>query len=230
MPLPVIEIYTSLECPYAYLATYRLRQIWPEFAGQVQIVWRALSLEYINNRIGTPKPLYEAELELFTRIEPTLPLKSWPRAEWEWPVTMWPAFEALACAQAQNAEAAFAMSWALRHAFFAEGRTIAMRHELLAIAGAVAAEGKLDLARFETDWDSGRYKTNVITESKQGWHTLKVDGSPTFVLPDGRQIANPAVGEIDFDEERYILRRYIPHAGNPLALYREMIESVVRKI
>lgn len=215
-----------MECPFAYLATYRLRQIWPEFAGRVQIVWRALSLEYINNRIGTPKPLYEAERQLFSRIEPALPFHTWPRAEWEWPVTMWPAFEALACAQAQDAEAAFAISWALRHAFFAEGRTIAMRHELLAIAGAVAVEGKLDLARFEADWDSGRYKANVIMESKQGWHSLKVDGSPTLVLPDGRQITNPAVGEIDFDEEQYLLRRYTPHPGDPLAVYREMIKSV----
>jgi predicted DsbA family dithiol-disulfide isomerase len=71
---------------------------------------------------------------------------------------MWPAFEALACAQAQNGEAAFAMSWALRYAFFTESRNIALRGELLAIAQAVAQETSLDLARFEADWDSGRYK------------------------------------------------------------------------
>ncbi len=109
MSLPIIEIYASIECPFAYLATYRLRQMWPEFAGRVQIAWRALSLEYINQRVGTPKPLFEAERELLTRIEPALPFQPWPRAEWEWPVTMWPAFEALACAQAQSAEAAFDM-------------------------------------------------------------------------------------------------------------------------
>ncbi len=117
----------------------------------------------------------------------------------------------------------------MRQAFFAQGRTIALRHELFAVAGKVAAQGRLDLARFEADWDSGRYKAGVIAESKQGWHSLKVDGSPTFVLPDGRRFSNPAVGEIDFDEEQYILRRYTPYPGDPLAVYREMMESIVRK-
>ena len=57
---PVIEIYGSMECPYAYLATYRLRQVWPEFRSQVRLVWRALSLEYIN-RQSYPMPLHLAE-------------------------------------------------------------------------------------------------------------------------------------------------------------------------
>jgi hypothetical protein len=122
MNLPTIEVYSSIECPYAYLATYRLRQVWPEFAGRVRVVWRALSLEYINRRIGTPPPMFEAEKALFARIEPNLPWQPWTRPAWEWPATMWPAFEALACAQAQGHEAAWAMSWALRYAFFAEGR------------------------------------------------------------------------------------------------------------
>lgn len=228
MSLPTIEIYSSLECPYAYLATYRLRQVWPEFAGRVQVVWRALSLEYINARVGTPPPLFEAEKRRFAQIEPALPWLPWPRPSWEWPVTMWPVFEALACAQAQGHEAAWAMSWALRHAFFAEGRPLALRHELLAVAQEVVAESQLDLAQFEADWDSGRTKSSVIAESRRGWHELKVNGSATFVLPDGDQMTNPALGEIDFDEANYVLRGYIPFTGDPLTVYREMLENVVR--
>ena len=215
MTLPIIEIYSSIECPYAYLATYRLRQIWPEYTGRVQLVWRALALEYLN-KASVSKPTHDAELGFFPQIEPALPLQPWTRPEWEWPVTMWPAFEALTCAQAQSHDAAFAMSWAVRHAFFAEGRSPAMRHELLAIAAKVAAEVNLDLAQFEEDWDNGRYKSSVITESRRGWHDLKVNGSATFVLPDGRQLTNPAIGEVDFDEANSILRSYTPYAGDPL--------------
>lgn len=226
MSLPTIEIYSSLECPYAYLATYRLRQIWPEFAGRVQVVWRALSLEYINQRVGTPPPMFEAEKNLFAQIEPALPWYAWPRPIWEWPVTMWPAFEALACARAQGHEAAWAMNWALRYALFGEGRPLSLRHELLAVAGEVAAKSQLDLAQFEADWDSGRYKASVIAESRTGWHELKVNGSATLVLPNGSQVTNPAIGDIDFDEANYALRSYIPYPGDPLEVYREMLEKV----
>jgi predicted DsbA family dithiol-disulfide isomerase len=227
-PLPTIEIYSSLECPYAYLATYRLRQVWPEFAGRVRVVWRALSLEYINRRVGTPPPLFEAEKRLFAQIEPALPWQAWPCPLWEWPVTMWPAFEALACAQVQGHEAAWAMSWALRYAFFAQGRPLSLRHELLAVAGEVATQGQLDAAQFEADWDSGRTKSSVIAESRRGWHDLKVNGSATFILPGGMQMTNPALGEVDFDEASYTLQSYTPYAGDPLAVYREMLGNAIR--
>ena len=175
-----------------HLTVFRLRQVWPAYAGRLELRWRALSLEYIN-RQATPKPLLEVELDLIRRIEPALPLRRWARPDWQWPVTFWPAFEALACAQAQGHVAAYAMSWALRHAFFAEGRSPALRHELLEIARSAAAETPLDLGRFEADWDAGRHKAEVIADSRRGWHELKVEGSPTFVLPDGSQVSSPGM-------------------------------------
>lgn len=224
--LPVLELYSSIECPFAYLAIYRLRQVWPAYAGRVQVVWRALSLEHVN-KVGNSRPLFEAELKVIQQIEPSIPGHSWSRREWDWPVTLWPAFEALACAQAQNHDAAFAMSWALRYGYFVESRNIALRHEILAIAEQVAQETPLDLARFTRDWDSGRHKETVLAESRKGWHELKVDGSPTFVLPDGRQISNPAIGDIDFDESTYILQSYKPYEGDPLDAIRGLLDDVV---
>jgi hypothetical protein len=165
-------------------------------------------------------------MELFARIEPGLPFYPWTRPEWEWPVTFWPAFEALACAQAQSASAAFEMSWALRRAYFAESRCPSLRHEILDIAEKVASTEDLDLARFEGDWDTGRYKETVLAESRRGWHELKVNGSATLVLPDGSQVTNPAVGEIDFDEDQAMLRSYIPYLGDPLGDYREILSRV----
>jgi predicted DsbA family dithiol-disulfide isomerase len=227
MSLPAIEIYSSIECPFAYLAIYRLRQVWPDYRGRVRVVWRALSLEYIN-RSGSTKPLTEAELDLLTRIEPGLPANHWPRPDWEWPATMWPAFEALACAQAQGHDEAFAMSWALRRGFFEQGRSPAMRHELFSIAREVAGETGLDIARFEDDWDSGRYKSTVIGESRRGWHELKLEGSATFVLPNNRRVTNPAVGAADFDEAAGRLRSYTPYQGDPRGVYRALLEEAAR--
>ncbi|HEX6386340.1 MAG TPA: dithiol-disulfide isomerase [Anaerolineae bacterium] len=224
--IPAIEIYSSMECPYAYLATFRLRQVWPEYAGRVRLVWRALSLEYVN-RQAHDKPTYDAEYGYFPQIEPALPWRPWSRPLWQWPVTLWPAYEALACAQAQGDKAALAMSWALRHAFFTKDCNLSLRHELLVVAERVATEGKLDLAQFEADWDHGRYKHTVIADSRRGWHELKVNGSATFVLPDGRQITNPGIGDVDFDEENNVLRSYTPYEGDPLDAYRQMLDAAI---
>jgi predicted DsbA family dithiol-disulfide isomerase len=223
MTPPIVEIYADVYCPWTYLTVFRLRQIWPAYAGRLELRWRALSLEYIN-RQGTPKPLLEVELDLIRQIEPALPLRRWERPDWHWPVTFWPAFEALAGAQAQGHDAADAMSWALRRAFFAEGRSPALRHELLAIAEHVAAEAPLDLGRFEADWDAGRHKAEVIADSRRGWHELKVDGSPTFLLPDGAQVSSPGLGAADIDEERAVVRAYTPFPGDPLAALRAMLD------
>jgi hypothetical protein len=115
------------------------------------------------------------------------------------------------------------MSWTLRRAFFAEGYSLSLRHELFELAGQVAAETDLDLDQFKRDWDGGRYKSQVIAESRRGWRDLKLNGSATFVLPDGRQVTNPALGEVDFDEANSVLRSFTPYPGDPLAAYREML-------
>jgi predicted DsbA family dithiol-disulfide isomerase len=217
-----LEVYASIECPYAYLAAYRLSQLRQEWEGKVKIRWRALSLEYIN-RSSYAKPLYEAEYALFNQIEPDLPWKLWDRPDWQWPTTTWSAFEALACAQTQGEKAAFEMSWALRYAHFAECRNISMRHELIDIASKLEKNGALDLKRFQDDWDRGRYKYTVLEESRMGWQELKLDGSATLLLADGRRATNPAVGEIDFDEEQGILRGFTPYDGDPLDAYRNLL-------
>ncbi len=218
---PLIEIYSSIECPYAYLATFRLRQLGPEMSGQVRLIWRALSLEYVNRQVY-PKPLHDVECALFRQIEPNLPWKEWEHPDWLWPSTFWPAFEALACAQAQGDEAAAEMSWALRYAFFAENRNLALRHEIVAIAEQVAENAPLNLIRFLSDWDHGVYKSQVLRESRRGWHELRLDGSATFVLPDGYRYTNPALGEVDLDEKNFVLHSYRPFEGDPLDEYRRL--------
>lgn len=222
-PLRKIDLYGSLDCPFAYLATFRLHRLRDRWLDETKVLWRNLALEYVNRRPAV-KPLIEAEQELFARIEPELPYVRWEREAWDWPATMWPAAEALACAQLQGNRAALAMSWALRHAFFGQSRNIALRHVLMAIGREVAAEEpSFDVGRFKVDWDVGQMKGCIISESRRGWREMKLNGSATFVLPDGRRMTNPAVGPVGFDEQTYTLKGYEPFDGAWEAVYEELL-------
>lgn len=226
MTLPLIEVYGSMECPYAYMMTFRLRKLMPEYTGRLQIAWRALSLEHVNSSPPNMPGLF-GEAGLLKIVEPKLPVKEWKNPEWIWPSTLWPAFEALAGAQAQGHDAGFEMSWALRHALYAESRCISSRHEILAIAEHVSKKAELDMERFKEDWDTGKHKGNVIGESRKGWYEIKVNSSATIVLPNGRQFTNPAIGEFDFDEEKSEFRDYHPPKKDWLTTYREILEEAI---
>jgi hypothetical protein len=69
--LPTLELYSSIECPFAYLAIYRLRKVWPDYRDRLHLTWRALSLEFVN-QVGNSHPLFEAEIKLIQQIEPSI--------------------------------------------------------------------------------------------------------------------------------------------------------------
>ncbi len=189
-----IAMYADLACPYAYVSAYRLRKLREEYRGSVFIEHKSLPLEYIN-REPTSKALLESELPYLVREEPGIPYQPWRRAESEWPVTMWPAFEAVKCAQRQSLTLADDLDWAIRKAFFAESRCISLRHVLLELAQQVG----LDMERFADDFDRGVTKYQVLQEAQEGWERLRVEGSPTFVLPSGKQISNVGLPEVSVD-------------------------------
>lgn len=189
-----IAMYADLACPYAYVSAYRLRLLRDETRGQVVLVHKSLSLEYAN-REPTSKPVLEQELPLLVQEEPGIPYQRWQRPASEWPVTMWPAFEAVKCAERQSLALADELDWALRVAFFAESRCISLRHVLLEIAQQVG----LDIPRFTDDFDRGVAKYQVLQEAQEGWEHLKVAGSPTFVLPSGKQVSQVGLPEITLD-------------------------------
>ncbi len=224
--LPTIEVFSDIHCPWAYLATFRLRQLEPEWQGRIRLAWRCLPLEVVNSR-GTPKRIIDQELPYLLQVEPDIPARPWRRAEWEYPVTLLPAFEALKCAQAQGDQAAYTMNWALRRAFFAESRCISLRHVLIDIA----RESGVDVARFTADFDSGRYKHLVMEESERGWNTLKVNGSPTLVLPSGEQHSNPGTPELlwDADEQVVGFKASEYPESDPLDIYRAILESATTR-
>lgn len=189
-----IAMYADLACPYAYVTAYRVRKLRNAYRGTIVIEHKCLPLEYVNKE-PTPKPLLERELPLLTREEPDIPYQPWQRPDSEWPVTMWPAFEAVKCAERQSLALADELDWAIRVAFFAESRCISLRHVLLELAQQVG----LDEQRFADDFDRGVTKYQVLQESQEGWERLRVEGSPTFVLPSRKQISNVGLPEIIVD-------------------------------
>ncbi len=219
-PIP-IAMYADLACPYAYVSAYRLRKLREEYRGTIVIEHKSLALEYVN-REPTPKTLLESELPLLVREEPDIPYQPWQRPDSEWPVTMWPAFEAVKCAERQSLALADELDWTIRVAFFAESRCISLRHVLLELAQQVG----LDEQRFADDFDRGVTKYQVLQEAQDGWERLRVEGSPTFVLPSGKQISNVGLPEITVDThhpDRIIAVTPAPCQGQAcLEIFRQM--------
>jgi predicted DsbA family dithiol-disulfide isomerase len=193
-----IALYSDVHCPYAYLTAYRLRQLRGEYRGKVAISYKSLALEYVNRR-PTPKPILDHETPILMLEAPDIPYQPWHAPLSEWPVTMWPAFEAIKCAERQGPDAAAELDWAIRRAFFAESQCISMRHVLLELA----EKAGLEMSRFVDDFDSGVTKRQVLHEAQEGWERLKVEGSPTFVLPSGEQISYPALPKVTLDEQQH---------------------------
>ena len=192
-PIP-IAMYADLACPYAYVSAYRLRKLREEYRGTIIIEHKSLALEYVN-REPTPKTLLDSELPLLVQEEPDIPYRPWQRPESEWPVTMWPAFEAVKCAERQSLALADDLDWAIRVAFFAQSRCISLRHVLLELAQQVG----LDMELMAFDFDRGVTKYQVLQEAQEGWERLRVEGSPTFVLPSGKHISDVGLPEITVD-------------------------------
>ena len=202
---------------------YRLRRLWPEYRGRLRVAWKALALE-IKNEQPTPKFILDQENPLMAQQEPDLPIGPWRAADWQYPATLMPGFEALACAERQGDDPAWEFSWRVRAAFFAESRCVSMRHVLREIAG----ESGLDLARFTRDWDSGVQRSKVLAESHTGWEVLKVEGSPTFVLPSGRHVHNPAALKATWSKNKEILKVDPPPDapnGDWRTVYRDFLDE-----
>jgi predicted DsbA family dithiol-disulfide isomerase len=199
MPTSVtIALYSDVYCPYAYLTIFRLRKLRDDYRGRVTIAYKSLALEYVNKQ-PTPKPVLDNEMPVLMLEEPEIPYQPWHAPDSEWPVTMWPAFEAIKCAERQGAEQAAELDWAIRVAFFAESRCISMRHVLFDLA----EQTRLDMRQFADDFDNGVAKRQVLQEAQEGWEQLKVNGSPTFVLPSGKQVSDLALPEVKLDEQQH---------------------------
>ncbi len=106
-----------------------------------------------------------------------------------------------------------------------------MRHVLFDLA----ERAGLEMPRFAEDFDGGVAKRLVLEEARTGWERLKVDGSPTLVLPSGEQRSSFALGlpKVDLDEElhyRITAVEPAPCTGEAcLDLLRSVMEDASRR-
>lgn len=219
-----LRLWSDLHCPYAYLAAHRLRKALAVFEGDVRVEHKCLSIEYVDAKC-TPKDVLDAETPFIVAEEPDLEYRPWAAPESEWPVTFWPAFEAVKCAERQGWRQAHELDWRIREAFFARSECVSMRHVLLRLARGVPG---LDHARFTEDFDAGVCKRLVLEESREGWERLGFEVSPTFLLPDGTRQANPVAPHVELHETTRAVVRVAPapaRGDEALAHYVRMLRA-----
>jgi hypothetical protein len=70
----------------------------------------------------------------------------------------------------------------------------------------------------------------VLEEARDGWERLRVEGSPTFVLPSGEQRSYLGLPKVELDEARHyrlVELTPAPCQGDAcLDLYRRMLDEV----
>ncbi len=198
MSEPVVELFSDLHCPHAYVTRFRLQRVAETIPGEVRFRSRCLSLELAQEN-PTPKHILDVETPMLATLENDLPYQPWPEGKTSsWPVTFLPAFEAVKAAEALDDEKAWELDWRIRTAFFDEHRCVSMRHVLVELAREVG----LEEASFVKELDSGRHKQTVIEESREGWHEEGFTHSPSFRFPDGSTVVNPGEHWTRFDPER----------------------------
>jgi hypothetical protein len=168
------------------------------------------------NRRGTPKDILDQEVELIQSIEPGLEIRRWAKRDWEWPVTILPAFEAVKCAEAHGDEQVWEYQWRVRQAFFRDSACISLRHVLLDLANG------FDIT---DDFDSGRFRQKVMQEGEEGWHQLKVRGSPTLVLPDGSLSSYPGLPEVTWSADHAHIEHVEPPQDDPMQVLKRLLDE-----
>ncbi|MGN6605920.1 MAG: DsbA family oxidoreductase [Jatrophihabitans sp.] len=190
MPIQ-LTFYSDVVCPWATVMILRLRAARERADAdeQLRIIHRALPLE-LEHRMAIPRRVVDAEIPLCASLTPDFGWSLWQGRLDEYPVTVLTALEAVRAAGAQSLAAGEELDLALRHAFFARSRCIALRHEILAVARTCPS---VDVDALAAALDSGVHRAAVHAD----FGAAKANGVPcsgTFVLPGGRMLCNPGTG------------------------------------
>jgi predicted DsbA family dithiol-disulfide isomerase len=216
-----IRLWFDFTCPWSYCFRVRLEKLRKEFSDRLKFEFCCFPLEIVN-KAPLPKELLEAEWPLCAMQEPAAKFRNWSEAEWKWPETMLPAFEAEKCAEARGDEQAAGFQLAVHQALFWDSQTISMRHVLFEIA----AECGLDVGRFAADFDSGEMRKRVMADLEEA-KRVGVKGTPGLVLPSGRVLSNFTFTMPRFTPDHKVARvtppEYTPDAA--LAKLREVLNE-----
>ena len=193
-----IAVYSDIGCPWAHLCIYRLHRAVERagLAGRIEIDNRPFALEIVNEQ-PTPKLTLDAEVSVVGALDPEAGWQMWQGEAHEYPVTMLPAMEAVEAAKDQGLGPAAALDRALRVAFFAESRTVSMRHVILDVARSVPG---LDAAALAERLDAGAARGTLMEAIERSTNDDAVKGSPHVFLADGGEMHNPGI-EMEWEGE-----------------------------
>lgn len=191
VPPGVIQVWSDLLCPFAYVALLRLGRARERLGlhGTVRLEHRTFPLELFNG--PHPRRGTDTEAVGLGQIEPDAQFRVWSAADDLYPHTVLLAAEAVHAANAQSLEAGEALDLALRQAFWTRSRSISHRQVILEVAAGLP-EGTIDVAALGAELDRGRRRASVMADFAVS-QTDAVAGSPTFRLPDGSAITNPGI-------------------------------------
>ncbi|MCX4824977.1 DsbA family protein [Streptomyces sp. NBC_01142] len=187
----VLTVWSDIGCPWASLALHTLRAEAGRTGADLLIDHRAFPLELFN-RQPTPKRIVDVETVVIAARRPELGWRLWSAPESCYPVTMLPALEAVQAAKdpaVGGLRASDELDAALRHAFYAESRCIAVHAEILDVAVQCP---HVDAAALEEALAGGAGRAAVYAQ----WRTARgprVQGSPQLFAPDGWTAHNPGV-------------------------------------
>ena len=119
--------------------------------------------------------------------------RMWERDDY--PTWSLPALEAAKCAAAQGEQAFERVHFALFEAFFAKGRNIGLREEVVA----VAREAGVDAERFLRDLDSGRFRDDVLREYQEAHERYGVTAIPAVIFDERVKITG-AVPRAEYEQ------------------------------
>jgi predicted DsbA family dithiol-disulfide isomerase len=185
-----IVVYSDIGCPWAHLAVFRLHRARAKLglASEIRFDHRAFPLEIFNEQ-PTPKKTLDAEISVAGGLDPDARWQMWQRPEFEYPVTMLPALEAVQATKEQSLASSEALDLALRVAFFGSSETVSMRHVILAIANDCPS---VDADRLAVALDRGVARAAVM-EQKRAAESDEVQGSPHLFFADGSDAHNPGI-------------------------------------
>ncbi|GAA3039574.1 DsbA family oxidoreductase [Actinokineospora globicatena] len=185
-----VVVFSDLNCSFAHLGVFRLHAARRRLGlvGRLRFDHRAFPLELFNHSVNE-RPGVDSEIAVVGALEPEAGWRLWQGPDWTYPVTTLPALEAVQAAKAQGLPASEALDLALRVAFWAEGRTISMRHVILEVA---RETGAVDVSALAEALDDGRARRAVMDQFAAAG-SGRVNCSPHVFLHDGTNEANPGV-------------------------------------
>lgn len=208
-PAPIrIDVWSDYVCPFCYLELPPIRRLQEQYAGQVEVLWRAFELR------PAPKPTLDPDGDYLhtTWNRSVYPMAAERGMRLELPPVQ-PrsrlAFEAVAHAREQGRFDA--MHEALFRAFFEDGRDIGDPKVL----GDIAIECGLDRQRLAEALDSGCH-TAAVHADQQLAYSLGVAGVPIMVFRPagaGWERAFAVSGAVPYETMESALRQVLAESS-----------------